>query len=70
MTELSWITVESSNVNAVAYADGELFVEYRGGGTYVYATVPEHVFEALRQSDSTGRFMNAEIKPHYACRRL
>jgi hypothetical protein len=70
MTELSWIPVDSSNVAAIAYADGELFVQYNSGGTYVYWTVPERVFEALLNVGSKGTFVNVEVKPLYSCRKL
>jgi hypothetical protein len=66
-----WISVESTAVEAVAYEDGELFVEYtNNGGSYVYSVVPEHVFDELMDSDSFGLFLNQEIKPNYAFRKL
>jgi hypothetical protein len=70
MTELSWIPVVSSNIAAIAYADGELFVEYIDSGTYMYRIVPEQVFDGLCQADSKGKFMNVEVKPFYECHKL
>ena len=34
---------------------------------YKYYGVPEHMFEALRDADSRGRFFNAFIKGRFEC---
>lgn len=70
MTEPNWIPVVSTNVAAIAYADGELFVEYNSGGTYMYWLVPQQVFDSLLNASSKGAFINSETKPFYACRKL
>lgn len=60
-------SVNSSNVEAVGYdADSStLQVEFKNGGTYQYFDVPERVFEALRDADSVGRYLAANIKGVY-----
>ncbi len=65
-----WIEVDSRAIDAVAYKDGELFVQWKGGRSYVYSIVPEHMFEALMLADSIGGYVNSEIKPYYDCREL
>lgn len=35
-----WIEVDSRAIEAVAYEDGELFVQWKGGGSYAYSIVP------------------------------
>jgi KTSC domain len=65
-----WIEVDSSAIDAVAYEDGELFVAWKGSGTYVYSIVPEHKFEEMMHADSIGGYVNREIKPYYDHRKL
>ncbi len=59
--------VESSNVEAVGYDpdSSTLQVEFKNGGTYQYFDVPERVFEALRDADSVGGYLAANIKGVY-----
>ena len=56
--------VESSAVARIGYdaAAEEAYVEYIGGGLYVYEGVPVGVFEELANADSKGTFVNAVIK--------
>jgi hypothetical protein len=68
MTDM--IPVDSEAIEAIGFDAGELWVKFRGGGTYVYFVVPEHVFDALLGSDSMGAFLNREIKPYYDCRKV
>jgi hypothetical protein len=65
--------VQSSSVAAVGYDAGsrQLHVRYRDSGdTYVYYGVERQVFEALRKSESKGRFVNDRIKRRYIARKL
>lgn len=64
------IPVDSDAIEEVGFDAGELFVKFRGGGTYVYFIVPEAVFHAFLGADSVGAFLNREIKPNYECREL
>jgi hypothetical protein len=63
--------VESSAVKAIGYdAEAEeAYVEYLGGGLYVYEEAPVDVFEELAKAESKGTFVNAVIKA-YPFRRL
>ncbi len=58
-----WIEVESRAIDAVAYEDGELSVQWKGGRSYMYSIVPEHMFAELMLADSIGEYVNNEIKP-------
>lgn len=56
--------VDSSNIQAIGY-DAEsstLQVEFKNGGTYQYFDVPEKIFEGLRDADSVGGYLAANIK--------
>ena len=59
--------VDSSNVESVGYDENSstLQVEYKNGGVYQYFDVPEEVFIGLRDTDSVGRYLNANIKGTY-----
>lgn len=59
--------VDSSNVEAVGYDEDSstLQVEFKNGGVYQYFDVPEVVFIGLRDADSVGRYLNANIKGTY-----
>jgi len=62
--------VHSSNIRAVGYDLDEhvLEVEFHSGGVYDYLDVPPEEALALLESDSLGRYLNAEIKPRYRFR--
>lgn len=56
--------VASSNIKAIGYEEGDLFVEYNSG-TYVYKSVPKNLYDELMEADSKGSFMNMYIKGNY-----
>lgn len=62
--DLDWQTVDSSNVSAVAYdADFQrLYIQYKGGSTYVYEDIPSNVWQSLLSADSIGEFIYDEIR--------
>ena len=64
------IPVSSSNLAAVGYADGTLFIRFHSGGLYAYSNVPEHIYQALMSAPSHGKFFHAYIKNVYPYRRL
>jgi hypothetical protein len=64
------VWVDSSNIEAIGY-DGdnlELWVQFLNGRTYVYDSVPAHVFDELMASPSKGSYFNRIIKPGYQFR--
>ena len=61
------IYVDSSNIEAIGYADDaqELHVQFLGGGYYIYHDVPRHIFDELMNAPSKGSFLNREVKNAY-----
>lgn len=53
--------VKSSNISALAYADGKGFVEFHGGRRFAYA-MPESLFEEMAGADSIGSFFARHVK--------
>lgn len=64
--------VNSSNISRVGYdeTNGDLQVEFKSGSKYVYHGVLKSVYESLLKAPSIGKFVNAEIKPHYFFEKL
>lgn len=63
------VAVNSSSIAGVGYtaSSGELEVEFHNGAVYLYAVVPQAVFDALMSAESKGRFFNAHIRDVYPC---
>lgn len=61
---MSFPTPGSSNVAGYRYdaATKQLFVTYKGGGTYQYNDVPPAAFKKLRTNKSVGKTINKTIK--------
>lgn len=51
-------------------ANGELWITFVTGRRYVYAAVPQAVFDAFKTAPSRGVFFNREIRDRYACREI
>lgn len=60
----SILTPQSSNVRGFRYDPGtrELFITYKGGGTYRYADVPSAAARSLGRAKSVGKAVNKHIK--------
>ena len=56
---MDMIQVVSSNVGAVGYD------EFNNGTAYQYFDVPVHIFEGVRDADSVGGYLAAQIKGNY-----
>lgn len=56
--------VQSSNLTAVGYDDGEnkLYVAFKANTLYVYHDVPQEIYQELMKSDSKGKFLNQNVK--------
>ena len=65
-----WIGVTSSNLQAVAYERGNLYIRFNTGAMYVYYDVPIEVAQALLDAESKGQFLHNEIKGVYDYSRL
>lgn len=59
---MKWNEVESSNLNKVAYYEGDLHVEFKTGAQYKYYAVPFESYVDLLECSSVGRFINQNIK--------
>lgn len=53
--------VESTNLAAIGYADGHIFVEFIGGRRFSYPA-PEELFDKLKAAKSKGSFFDKNIK--------
>ena len=51
-------------------ANGELWITFVTGRRYVYAAVPQAVFDAFKAAPSRGAFFNREIRDRYAYREI
>lgn len=69
---MEMIHVNSSNVQAVGYDNDSLTlqIEFKNGTMYQYFDVPEAVFIALRDADSVGGYLAANIKGVYRYSRV
>ena len=67
------IPVESKSIELVGYDEeaGELYVRFHNRGrTYAYEDVSRAQFDALLAAPSKGIYLNWEIKPYHAYRRV
>jgi KTSC domain len=59
----------SSFIRRVCYDKRERYMLISLNGTYYhYCNIPESTVAALMNSDSMGRFFNAQVKGHFDCR--
>ena len=61
---MEMIKVQSSNIQEIGWEKDTLYVKY-ASGTYAYYGVKQSLFEALKNAESKGRFMNDNIKSMY-----
>lgn len=68
----SFIKVTSSNIEEVCYVEDseDLFIRFKGGGTYQYFSVSKEEYVSLMESPSKGKYFNSKIKPTYLCEKL
>lgn len=64
--------VDSRAIEMVGYDEMEscLYVMFKGGSTYAYQGVPQHMYERLMMADSKGAFVNTVIKTAFPPMRL
>jgi hypothetical protein len=70
--ELDRKAVRSGNIASVGYdaRTKTLEIEFKSGGVYQYAGVPEKRYGSLMKASAIGRFFIREIRPWYACLRI
>lgn len=61
-TVIDRLPVASSTVKSIGYLNGLLDVEFKSGGVYRYANVPDSVHKAFVGSESIGKAHHATIK--------
>lgn len=61
------IRIESAAVAGVGYDETHqtMTVKFQNGRKYQYHDVPKNVFEALTNAESSGKFVNKEVKGKY-----
>lgn len=67
---MEMIHVISSDLNAVGYENGTLYIRFNSGDLYRYANVPESVYRGLMGAASHGRYFHAHIKGVYPYARI
>lgn len=65
------VPVKSSVIKAVGFKNNALHVQMLyNGKTYVYANVPEAIYNAFLVAPSKGKFYNQQVKPIYILIRM
>ncbi|GAA0135366.1 hypothetical protein YSY43_22060 [Paenibacillus sp. YSY-4.3] len=69
---MQWVSVSSSNLDAVAYdaSSSTLFVRFNDGSTYAYDGVPASIHSGLMNASSHGSYLAAHVKGSYPYRRV
>lgn len=62
---MDMISVSSSNLGAVGYEKGTLYVRFKNGSLYSYSSVPEYVYNELMNASSKGHYLATYVKGHY-----
>ena len=61
--------VISSNVKAVGYESGKLYVMFNGA-VYEYDNVPQKLYEGIMKAESKGKFINQNVTKSFSYTRL
>ncbi len=67
---MNMIPVSSSNLSAVGYENGTLYVSFNSGSMYSYSGVPESVYNNLMSASSKGSYFATYIRKSYPYRRI
>lgn len=67
LNHMTWINVDSSCIQAVAYNsfNSVLQIRFNSDSVYQYSDVPANVFDSLLRSVSKGLYFNSFIKDVY-----
>jgi hypothetical protein len=58
---LEFQTVESSNIDSIAFNDEKIYVKFKGGTVYSYDGT-EKEFKKFTESESKGRWFHSNLK--------
>lgn len=67
---MEMIKVNSSAINSISYANGDLTIEFNSGRSYVYHDVPADVYLDFLNADSHGRYFNQNIAKNFTGERV
>jgi len=69
---MNWIAIESSVLQAAAYAECQslLYLLFRGGAVYRYFDVPPLEYRELLAADSKGRYFGGNIRGRFRYERM
>lgn len=62
--------IASSNIEAVAYEMGKLYIQFKSGTVYSYDKVPFDYFDAIQKVESAGKFFHQFIKGKFHYEKL
>ncbi len=62
--------VQSSNISAIGYEQGNLIVKFHSGGLYRYYNVPFNVYDGFIHATSHGRYLHNYINGRYHYSRM
>jgi hypothetical protein len=62
--------VSSSNIDAVGFRMGTLFLRFKSGVAYQYEKVPFSIYDALTKVESCGQFFHRMVKGKFHYTRL
>jgi hypothetical protein len=68
--KMNMTPVNSSNLAAVGFEKGTLYIRFHSGDTYAYFDVPRSVYEELMSAPSHGRYHSQNIKYGYRYKKL
>ena len=57
--------IDSSMIDTIGYEDEVLWIVFTSGKCYVYAGVPEEIFNDMMNAESIGKFFHGHIKNNY-----
>lgn len=63
--EVDMTPVTSSNINAIGFSNGKLYVEFYSGQVYTYYNVDRMIFDEFLNAGSKGRFLWDNIRDVY-----
>lgn len=61
---MEWMSVSSSRMDAVAWQDNTLFVQFKDGAIYRYENVSRTEFDEFINSSSLGSYLSRLDKRH------
>jgi hypothetical protein len=69
---MTWMAVESSALQAAAYAEGQalLYLLFGSGEVYRYFDVPQWQYQEFLAADSKGRYFGRNIRGRFRYERM